>query len=147
MPFKIKLYDQHAKVKTEIMTLTELPKDIHIELFRHLDNVTATCFGLTCKAFWRLHRVANGQVWLWENSPRGLQTFGKPLYELLETWMLSGLVYGESFFPGKFVVEEMHIKAKKAHLQDVKDYLTATTARERKRIWCRDEPCEPIGCP
>lgn len=116
------------------MTFVTLPASVHLELFRHLDKVTSTCLGLTCKAFWKLHRAINGRAWLWEVSPRGPQTFGIPLHELLESWMPFGLVYGEQFFPGKFVAMEKHSKAKKAHDQDIKNYLAATTPEEMRQI-------------
>lgn len=105
-----------------------------LELFRQLDSVTSTCLGLTCKAFYKLHRETKGRVWLWEVSPRGPQSFGKPLYELLESWVPVGLVYGKQFRPGKFVEVEKYAMAKKAHEQDIKNYLAATTPEEMREI-------------
>jgi hypothetical protein len=45
-----------------------------------------------------------------------------------------GMVYGKQFWPGKFVAVEKHAMAKKAHEQDIKNYLAATTPEEMREI-------------
>jgi len=40
---------------TPPLTLTTLPPELHLELFKHLDVCTSICLGLTCKKLWAIH--------------------------------------------------------------------------------------------
>ena len=111
-----------------------LPTDIHWEIFSHLDPVTAACLGLTCKSLWEIHWRSNGAVKLWKISERGEQTFGRPLYELLKTWVPPTLAYGEGFYFGKFVPVEKYKKAKYKHHWEITGYLAVTSEKKTGRV-------------
>jgi hypothetical protein len=40
---------------TPPLTLTTLPPELNLELFKHLDVCTSVCLGLTCKKLWAIH--------------------------------------------------------------------------------------------
>lgn len=43
-------------------TFSTLSPDLHLEDFSCLDPVSSTCLGLTCKAFYSIHRAMHGTV-------------------------------------------------------------------------------------
>lgn len=66
-----------STVQTSIL-LSTIP-DIHLAIFDHLDPVTSTCLGLTCKHFYRLHIAKWGlKISLLSRSDR---TTPSPTYE------------------------------------------------------------------
>ncbi|KAF8851293.1 hypothetical protein BDZ45DRAFT_767134 [Acephala macrosclerotiorum] len=46
----------------EPVTLQTLPYDIKFAITKHLDHVSSTCLGLTCKDFYKVHRRLHGSV-------------------------------------------------------------------------------------
>jgi hypothetical protein len=74
------------------LTLVGIPPELHLELFQHLDKVTSTCLGLTCKIFYSIHRAIHGKVKL--KSPSGTPTYmvhpdgrTRDLTRLISKWM------------------------------------------------------------
>lgn len=45
-------------------TLRTIPPELRPAITRVLDPVSSACLGVTCKAFYDLHRVEYGSVWL-----------------------------------------------------------------------------------
>jgi hypothetical protein len=42
--------------------VTSLPPELALAIFKLLDPITSTCLGLTCKAFYRIHKSIHGKV-------------------------------------------------------------------------------------
>ncbi|KAE8441065.1 hypothetical protein EG329_005894 [Mollisiaceae sp. DMI_Dod_QoI] len=81
--------------------LSNLPQEIHLEIFDHLDRVSATCLGLTSVAFYALYKrhlqsiyfdtpYGRNIVRLYEWTQTGPVS---PLYELLEEWFGPEMYY------------------------------------------------------
>jgi hypothetical protein len=70
--------------------LLALPPELHLEIFKHLDPVSSTCLGLTCKGFYLIHKQLHGVVGLREIIPvywRRYQSWGfTRLGALLNKW-------------------------------------------------------------
>lgn len=67
-----------AKIKTttktndpRLLRLTNLTREVQLEIFDHLDPVTSACLGLTCKALYAIHRKFHGSVELWRPAQPG----------------------------------------------------------------------------
>lgn len=79
------------------LSLNGLPPEVHLQVFEILNPVTSTCIGLTCKAFYTLHRA------LWA-GPMDLRRTdnedgsSRCLYEYLHKWMLRHLVFNNLSF-------------------------------------------------
>jgi hypothetical protein len=77
-------------------TLLTLPTEIHYLIFSHLSHrtkqITSVCLGLTCRTFYRLHRLHHPypiplqffEIEDWE------MIFQKQLFQLLKNWFGSG---------------------------------------------------------
>lgn len=115
-------------------TLVTLPTEIHLLILHHLDLVSSTCLGLTCKKFYPIHRELHGSV---ELCPSGsgihplLQRRGTswsiPLSYFLREWAApAGLIY--DILTKKFIDEEEMIRRLKSRAgwHTIKNY----TARE-----------------
>jgi hypothetical protein len=73
--------------------------DIVLLIFKLLGDrkVTSTCLGLTCKAFYRIHRAIWGSVGLWEMElwdSRGIMIEAIYLTEPLQKWAGPRLTLG-----------------------------------------------------
>jgi hypothetical protein len=81
-----------------------LSPEIHLLIFDYIDSpVTSTCLGLTCKAFYAIHRARRGRV-----SLKDYIIYGPPekgcltnLGLLLKNWVPSHLAF--DYKDGKFV--------------------------------------------
>lgn len=45
-----------------VLALTDLPSEVHYNIFDHLDSIDGTCLGLTNKHFYAIHRRMHGTV-------------------------------------------------------------------------------------
>jgi hypothetical protein len=93
-------------------TLLGLPLELHFHIFKHLDNVTATCLGLTSKHLYGSFKDAYGHmipIRLSEQiEVRDEVTTGYFwLSDLLETWMLP-YIFGWQVDVYKFVSWERY---------------------------------------
>jgi len=81
-----------------------LSPEVHLLIFDYVDSpVTSACLGLTCKAFYRIHRARRGRV-----SLKDYIIYGPPekgcltnLGLLLKNWVPSHLAF--DYKDGKFV--------------------------------------------
>ncbi|KUJ10956.1 uncharacterized protein LY89DRAFT_723462 [Mollisia scopiformis] len=63
--------EARTAIETEIFTnaahtaaIISLPPEILLMIFDHLDPVSSTCLGVTCKNFYPIHRAIHGTVGL-----------------------------------------------------------------------------------
>jgi len=78
--------------------IRKLSPEILLLLINHLGAVESTCFGLTCKDFYAIHRTKYGKVGLHQDThPRlGNSEYhaeGHILANFLNSWVPTGLVY------------------------------------------------------
>ena len=69
--------------------VTNLPPEIQLSIFDHLDPVTSTCLGLSSKKLYPLHRSTHKKVGLYETSS---DHHSLPLAIYLKNWAPSDLV-------------------------------------------------------
>jgi hypothetical protein len=110
--------DSHLTEISTRITITRLPPELHLKIFENLHClVCSTCLGLTCKAFYAIHKAKHGAVGLsqrcypTESNPRSLTEaiilgkFATPLHELLKQWLGPG-IFTRLGRPGKFTPRE-----------------------------------------
>jgi hypothetical protein len=74
----------------ELPSLSDLPYDIHYDIFQHLlkDQVTSVCLGLTSRYFYSLHcKFHKSPIWLRESVFAEMTGQLVPLHQLLRKWM------------------------------------------------------------
>lgn len=110
--------DKNDNLSTDNITedfFRKLPRDIFIELLRHLGPAESTSFGLTCKVFYAIHRGVYGSVPLSTSSKY-----------LLRGWD------GEIFYPHLGFLLNRH---ELGHpLNWAPDFVTLWRGEERKRM-------------
>ncbi|CZR59347.1 uncharacterized protein PAC_09239 [Phialocephala subalpina] len=73
--------------------ITRIPPELQLLIFDLLDPVSSTCFGLTSKYFYNIHRASHGSVGLWErDSPEARLQLG----DILTSWIPKQLTYTTS---------------------------------------------------
>jgi hypothetical protein len=91
---------------SETPTLSTLPRELQIMIFRKLDTVSATCLGLTSKDFYAINADLNGRgakLYAW-CVVRGSRTSGHRLHQLLHNWVPRSMTF--SFNTFKFIKRE-----------------------------------------
>jgi hypothetical protein len=92
--------------QAEPLSFSSLPYDIHHTLFGHLDIVTSTCLGLTCKKLYAIHRKYHSKpdslkcLIILKGRGGGLFYLGN----LITKWMGKGMKF--SYHMWKFVTKE-----------------------------------------
>ena len=103
-------------------SLTTLPPKIILQIFESLCGpISSTCLGLTCKAFYKIHKAILPEPVNLRRSDRNVQGanvregnvrevkiqgryVNKPLYKLLESWMPPGMLFNRRYWTdAKFV--------------------------------------------
>jgi len=93
-------------------SITTLPTELHLALFKLLDPVTSTCLGLTCKAFYAIHWSDHGRVPLWAPEKHIISPFSIPysysggLWNLLEDWFPADMSY--NWMVGRYMDEKQY---------------------------------------
>jgi hypothetical protein len=66
--------------------------ELRLAVFDHLDPVTSTCLGLTCKSFYKIHRSYHSKVRL-NQEVRSMDGRRYLLHEILRKWVPPNLTY------------------------------------------------------
>ncbi|CCC13090.1 hypothetical protein SMACR_06308 [Sordaria macrospora] len=99
--------------------LLDLPPELHMAIFDFLDPIDSTCFGLTNKHFYAIHRRMHGTV--------PLRTRREGPNELEWAWHLAGMVRKSA--PSSPVEEKSEEESKKS--------LSLSQLRVRGQAYCR----------
>jgi hypothetical protein len=88
---KASLMPHKAKNPVTPATILNLPTEIHLEIFSHLNPGASACFGLTCKKFYSIHRSIHGTVSLYTDNYSELAELDLRVYwrlhNSLEDWV------------------------------------------------------------
>jgi hypothetical protein len=99
-------------------TISSLPPELHLKIFKCLDRASSACFALTAKKFYPIHKELRGLVPLTAcclRFPSRGSERGRILCGLLRGWMAgAGLVFSAAEL--KYITPETKLKAKEDNL-------------------------------
>jgi len=103
--------DKEGETKAKA-TISSLPPELHLKIFKCLDRVSSVCFGLTAKKFYPIHKEFRGLVPLTACCPQvPSRSGGRILFGLLKEWIKeTGLVFSGAEL--KFITREKKSKMK-----------------------------------
>ncbi|KAE9377474.1 hypothetical protein N431DRAFT_328885 [Stipitochalara longipes BDJ] len=113
-------------IQKEPPSLSTLPRELHLTLFKLLDPVTSCCLGLTCKIFYPVHWANHGPIPLYlpeksisRTSSIAFSCYGG-LWDLLKNWFPGNMRYNWTI--GRYVDEEEYDKFVGDYLHRAKVY-------------------------
>lgn len=106
------------------VTFINLPPELHLEIFKLLDDAASICLGIACKKLYSIHHSVHGKVTLYlsrkgsKDTLRGThdaQGHWIPLVHLIQDWMAPKYLSPYSpwlpqFFFRKFLAKESYNK-------------------------------------
>ncbi|KAE9375328.1 hypothetical protein N431DRAFT_531266 [Stipitochalara longipes BDJ] len=129
--------------ETEVkVTISSLPTELHIKIFNYLDRASSTCFGLTAKNYYPIHKDLRGIVPLTACCLQyPSRASSRILFGLLKEWMKGvGLDFSKSELKFLTLERKLEIKAYDAwwhmvgHAHPSPKQLKLAKAKEKRKL-------------